>query len=129
MNPNHAAQTYRQSSVENAPPIKIVRMLFEGALRFIDRAAACDPATQRREFAQWIGRADAILSELRIALEREPSPELAGGLEQVYEFAQWELAQALARGDIQPLASARKVLATLLEGWRSIELETVGTTS
>lgn len=129
MNPNHAAQTYRQSSVENAPPIKIVRLLFEGALRFIDRAAACDPHGQQREFAQWIARADAILTELRIALEREPSPEIASGLEQVYEFAQWELSQALQRHDIQPLASARKVLATLLEGWRSIELETAGNAS
>ncbi len=124
MNPNHAAQTYRQSSVENAPPIKIVRMLYEGALRFIDRAAACDPQTDARTFALWIGRADAILTELRISLEHEPAPELAGGLEQVYEFAQFELSQALLRRDIQPLASARKVLATLLEGWRSIEIQT-----
>jgi len=124
MNTRSAAKTYQQSSIENAPPVKIVRLLYEGALRYIDRAAACDPKADRRDFVQWVARADEIVSELRIALEREPSPEVADALERIYEFAQFELSQALVRNDIQPLAHARKSLATLLEGWRQIELQT-----
>ena len=126
MNPRTAAKTYQQSSIENAPPVKIVRLLYEGALRYIDRAAACDPKGERQAFVQWVQRADEIVSELRIALEREPSPEIAQALERIYEFAQFELSQALIREDIQPLAHARKALATLLEGWRQIELQTTG---
>ncbi len=126
MNNRSAAKTYQQSSIENAPPIKIVRLLYEGALRAIDRAAACDPKQERRQFAQWVGKADEIVVELRIALEREPAPEIADALERIYEFAQFQFAQALQRGDIQPLAHARKALATLLEGWRHIELQTSG---
>jgi len=129
MNTRSAAKTYQQSSIENAPPIKIVRLLYEGALRYIDRAATCDPRAERRAFVQWVSRADEIVSELRIALEREPSPEIADALERIYEFAQFELAQALIRNDIQPLAHARKSLATLLEGWRHIELQTTGSNS
>ena len=129
MNTRSAAQTYHKSSIENAPPVKIVRLLYEGALRYIDRAAACDPKGERRAFVQWVGRADEIVSELRIALEREPSPEIADALERIYEFAQFELGQALVREDIQPLAHARKSLATLLEGWRQIELQTTGSNS
>jgi flagellar protein FliS len=129
MNTRSAAKTYQQSSIENAPPVKIVRLLYEGALRYIDRAAACDPKGQRRVFVQWIDRADEIVSELRIALERESSPEIADALERVYEFAQFQLAQAVIRNDIQPLAHARKSLATLLEGWRHIELQTTGSNS
>ena len=124
MNPRSAAQTYQQSSIENAPPVKIVRLLYEGALRDIDRAAACDPRTERRVFAEWVGKADEILCELRIALDKQVAPEVAEALERIYEFAQFQLAQALIQGDIQPLAHARKALATLLEGWRHIELQT-----
>lgn len=126
MNNRNVARTYQQSSIENAPPVKIVRLLYEGALRAIDRAAACDPKTQRRAFVQWVGKADEIVVELRIALEREPSPEIVDSLERIYEFAQFQFGQALMRGDVQPLAHARRVLATLLEGWRHIELQTVG---
>ena len=129
MNNRSAARAYHQSSIENAPPIKIVRLLYEGALRAIDRAAACDPKQERQVFVQWVGKADEIIAELRVALDREPSPEVADGLERVYEFAQFQLGQALIRGDIQPLAHARKALATLLEGWRHIELQTTGTNS
>ena len=100
--------------------------IYEGALRYIDRAAACDPKAERRAFVEWVGKADDIVSELRIALDKEPSPQIAEGLERVYEFAQFQLSQALIRGDIQPLAHARKALATLLEGWRQIELQTTG---
>ncbi len=124
MNNRSAAKAYHQSSIENAPPVKIVRLLYEGALRAIDRAAACDPKQERRAFADWVGKADEIVTELRIALEREPAPEVAEGLERIYEFAQFQFGQALQRSDIQPLAHARKALATLLEGWRQIELQT-----
>jgi flagellar protein FliS len=124
MDHRSAAEAYRQSAIENAPPVKIVRLLYEGALRYIDRAAACDPKAERRAFVEWVGKADDIVSELRIALDKEPSPQIADGLERVYEFAQFQLSQALIRGDIQPLAHARKALATLLEGWRQIELQT-----
>jgi flagellar protein FliS len=126
MNTRSAAQAYHQSSIENAPPVKIVRLLYEGTLRYIDRAAACNPQKERRAFVQWVGRADEVVAELRIALEREPSPEIADALERIYEFAQFQFGQALIRDDIQPLAHARKALATLLEGWRHIELQTTG---
>lgn len=126
MNSRSAAKTYQQSSIENAPPVKIVRLLYEGALRAIDRAAACDPKTGRRAFVESVGKADEIVTELRIALEREPAPEVAEALERIYEFAQFQFSQALQHGDIQPLAHARKALATLLEGWKHIELESGG---
>jgi flagellar biosynthetic protein FliS len=71
-----------------------------------------------------VGRADEIVAELRIALQNEAAPEIADALDRIYEFAQFQFSQALMRNDIQPLADARKALATLLEGWRHIELQT-----
>jgi flagellar protein FliS len=129
MNTRSAAQAYHQSSIENAPPVKVVRLLYEGALRYVDRAAACDPRKERQAFAQWVGRADEVVTELRLALAHESAPEISDALERIYEFAQFQFGQALLRQDIQPLAHARKALATLLEGWRHIELETTGSNS
>ena len=129
MNKKSAAQVYQQSSIENAPPVKIIRLLYEGALRYIDRAAACDPVKERLAFRDWVCRANAVVAELRVALERDPEPAIADNLERIYEFAQFQFTQSLIRGDIQPLAQARKALATLLEGWKHIELQTTGSNS
>ena len=66
MDPRAAADAYRSSSIENAPPIKIVRLLYQGALRFLDQAAREDPSDPTSGFLNLIGRADAIITELRL---------------------------------------------------------------
>ena len=40
MDSRTAAGAYREAAFENAPPIKIIRMLYSGALRYIDQALA-----------------------------------------------------------------------------------------
>ena len=66
MNPKSAAHAYREAAIENAPPLKVVHMLYEGALRFIDQAAQIDPKKEFEACQQKINRADAIVSELRM---------------------------------------------------------------
>ena len=120
--PNNAAiDAYKTSSIENAPGIKIVRMLYEGAMRFIDRAAAAGP--EDPHFGTWVTRADAIVLELRLSLKEEHSPELSDNLANLYVFCESRLALALRDGDVAMLAEARDVLARLLEAWKHIELE------
>ena len=67
MKKNTPANTYMAASVETAPPLKIVRMLYEGAIRFISRAE--DAGIETTEGSAWVGRADAIIKELRISLD------------------------------------------------------------
>lgn len=123
MDPRTAASAYKAEAVENAPPIKLVRMLYQGALRFVDRAAACDPKDPRSEFVTAVHRADAIVSELRLALDESFAPQLCGDLEQLYLFVESRLQGALVERDAAPLAEARSVLATLLEGWTQVQVE------
>ena len=76
-----AADAYKSSSVENAPGIKVIRMLYEGALRFLDRALALE--TDDPQFGVWVTRADAVITELRLALDREHAAEgaMAAGVD------------------------------------------------
>ena len=123
MDPKTAAQAYRSETIESAPPIKIVRLLYQGALRFLDRAALCDPADPRSEFTLNLARADDIVAELRCALAPEHAPELCANLERLYLFAEGGIARALAERSREPIAGVRSVLATLLEAWQNVELE------
>jgi flagellar secretion chaperone FliS len=122
MHSESAVDAYKAAAIENAPPLKILRMLYQGALRFIDQAAAMDPKSDPAAFNAKVGRVDDILTELRCCLNHEPAPELTRQLEALYEFSQERLSRAVTDRSVEPLADARAVLARLLEGWSAIDL-------
>lgn len=119
MDLRNAAHAYRQSALENAPPVKIVRLLYEGAIRFLGRAVGRAPGDADR--GRWLGRADAIVKELRLALEPGHDPSLAENLEQLYLFVENRIARGRIEGDDHSIEEARSILETLLEGWRHVE--------
>ena len=123
MNSKDAAQAYRVASVENAPPVKIVRMLYQGALRFLDQAMAADPADPASGFIALVDKIDAIVCELRLALEDEHEPEICGQLRQLYLYVEDELGRASVERSAQRLPDVRDVLVKLLEAWTHVEIE------
>lgn len=123
MNPHSAASLYRQEAFESAPPIKIVRMLYEGALKFLDRAEACDPNDPSSKFVHWLTRTDAVVSELRLSLAPEHAPEVAEQLEKLYLFCESQIQGALLERRVEYIPAIRDVLGTLLEAWSKIELD------
>lgn len=122
MHSETAVDAYKAAAIENAPPLKILRMLYQGAIRFLDQAAALDPRRAAAEFNTKVGRVDDILAELRCSLNHEPAPELTRQLDALYEFAQERLASAVSTRSVEPLADARAVLVKLLDGWSAIDL-------
>ena len=124
MDRHSAAETYRQGSIENAPPIKIIRLLYQGALRFLDQAAKEDPANPQGKFNHFVHRADAIVSELRLAINQELADEVTENLERLYLYCEDELGKATVERSTEPVANARRILEILLEAWTHVEIET-----
>jgi len=122
MNQKSAADAYRQAAIENAPPLKVVHMLYQGALRFIDQAAQIDPEKDLKGFQEKINRADAIVSELRLSLDHEAAPELTDKLNALYLFVEDRLRTAFLERSPEMLPEARSVLCTLLDGWQKIDM-------
>lgn len=127
MKPPSAADAYRRQSIENAPPVKVVQMLYAAALRHLDRALASDPHSveggSAPAFVEALSRADQIVIELRLALDAEAAPELAGSLQQLYLFVEERIAQALSRREHGPLEEARTVMSKLQQGWAALEVD------
>jgi flagellar biosynthetic protein FliS len=123
MNLHEASALYRESSLENAPPIKIVRTLYERALRLLEQAAACDPKGSRSEFVDALARTDEIVTELRFALSHEHAPQVSRELERLYLFVESRIQTALRDRDPAPLADARAVLAKLHSAWSEVALD------
>lgn len=119
-----AAEAYLSSSVENAPPIKIVRLLYQGAIRFLGQAELEDCQDPQSKFIKLLSDADAIVAELRLALDTSAGGgEVVANLESLYLFCESEIQKAMLERTAVPLAGAKAVLETLLEAWSKVEVE------
>ncbi len=122
MDPRHVASAYKEACFEHAPPLKIVHMMYEGALRFIAQAERLDPQAAYRDFHDRLSRAEAVVSELRLCLDHTEALEIGRQLSTLYLFVEGKLREALLRKTCEPLVPAREVLETLLDGWKRIDL-------
>ena len=119
MNSPHGHAAYNQGQVVSADPVRIVVLLYEGAIRFIGQAKEkfSDPAA--RGYA--LGRAHRIVSELLAALDYENGGEIATNLDSLYHYLLDEITRANVENTPAHLDSLCQVLRELLSGWTSIE--------
>jgi flagellar secretion chaperone FliS len=112
--------SYRQTEIQSRSPLELVVMLYDGALRFT--ADARDAMLRRdiRGRQQNLSRAMAIVSELQSTLDMDTGGELAEHLDKLYGFVRDRLLEASTTQALPPLDEARRVLATLREGWLAI---------
>jgi flagellar protein FliS len=122
MNQGSAAAAYRDAHFESAPPLKLVQMMYEGALRFLDQASTALEEAAPSRFQERCLRAQAILTELRLALDHGQAPELAERLDSLYLFAEGEINKAIVEESEAGLGAVRDVLVTLLDGWKRLEV-------
>ncbi len=126
MNPQDASRAYLTATIENAPPIQIVRLLYQGALRFLGQAMALEGGPTDSEFRPLLRRVEDIVVELRLALDQEVSDDAAvpQNLERLYLYCEDELFRAQLDQSMEPLENVKKVLMVLLDAWKQLELET-----
>lgn len=113
----HAA--YQRSEVSSAGPLRIIVLLYEGAVRFLRLGLEKfdEPAAR----GHGLGRAHRIVTELLAALDHEKGGEIATRLDSLYRYALSAITRANVAGDRAALDSTIQVLQTLLSGWREIE--------
>ena len=55
MQPNNPAAAYQETSLESAPPIKIVRLLYQSAIRRMEQAKRMQLPDQNAAFNECLG--------------------------------------------------------------------------
>ncbi|MEM7199166.1 MAG: flagellar export chaperone FliS [Planctomycetota bacterium] len=118
-----AAAQYRRNAILTASPEKLVKLLYEGAIRHLERgrAALADPKTSHSaDASESLSKAYAIVSELRTALDHDASREIAGNLDRLYEFTLQQITQANLDRAPPPLEHGLQVMRTLKEGWDAV---------
>ena len=117
------AATYRRNAVLTASPEKLVQLLYEGAIRHLERShlALQDPSTTHSAaVGESLSKAIGIVGELRTALDHKAGGEVSVNLDRLYEFILAQMSEANLGRTPKPLEAALKVLRTLKEGWDGI---------
>jgi len=115
-----AAKAYQQQAVLTASKEKLVVMLFDGALRNIDRASRGLETNDVPGVGEALSKAFAIVGELRSSLDREKGEDIATNLERLYGFIQDRIVLANRDREQAPLDEARSILMTVKEGFDAV---------
>jgi flagellar protein FliS len=118
-----AAATYQRNAVLNATPEKLVKLLYDGAIKNLEkcRIGLADTKTARSpEVGQSLGRAIGILGELRASLDHAAGGQVAKDLDRLYEFGLDQLSQANLTRTVAGVNNTLQVMRTLKEGWDGI---------
>jgi flagellar secretion chaperone FliS len=117
-------KSYRQIATQTAPPGQLVLMLYEGAIRFLERARAGftheDPAEFNQAISNNILRAQEIIGELNLSLNMSAGGQLAHTLRRLYEYMDWRLTEANMRKEQGSIEEVIGRLAVLRDAWATL---------
>ena len=117
---NSRQTIYKETSVNTASPTKLVVMLYEGAIRFLTRAASDIRNGDLVSKGESVSRAVAIIQHLKMTLDTEKGQDLARELDSLYAYALGRIVEGSTKLDAKAIEAAIKVLSELLPAWEEI---------
>jgi flagellar secretion chaperone FliS len=120
-----AAQEYQLTRIQTGSPVRLVSMLYDGALRFIAEARVAIQAQDIPTRADRVHRATRIIQELRNALEYSVDSDIPHQLAALYDYVEYELVEATTQNQVLPLDNASRVLKELSDAWNSLAEQNV----
>lgn len=112
--------SYQATEVSTANRLKLLIMLYEGAVRFTKQAEEAIKSGNYALKGQSISKALAIVDELANTLDHSHAPELAANLERLYTFVHDRLVEANIQNEVQPLHDALNIINVLHSAWAEL---------
>ena len=109
-----------ETEVLTAEPIKLVQMMYRGALEAIAGARAALVAGDIFTRSRRISKAMAILNELSLSLDHSRDPELCRNLVELYDYMVRKLIEANTKQIGGPLVEVENLLGDLLTAWEAV---------
>ena len=119
----NGSSKYQEISVNTSSPTRLVVMLYEGTIKFLQQAI---DATQRKDFVQKsrsVDRAVAIIQHLQGTLDIEKGQDVAKELDRLYTYMGSRIFEGSAKLDCTAFQEVVKLLGTLLSGWEQVALK------
>lgn len=112
------AARYKTVQVETASPPRLMMMLFDGALRNMQKGREAIESRNHTGAIDALERASNILLELDSTMKKDAAPELCEQLHDLYQFVIGRLLAASTRLDREALDHGERVLRPIVEAFR-----------
>ena len=120
------ANRYQETAINTATPVKLVVLLYQGAIRFMQKAVSDIESKNLEGKRDSVGHALAIIQELHATLNLERGGEIAAELDRLYDFVTARILEASTRLDARPLKEALHVMTDLVGAWEQIAEQGAG---
>ena len=114
---------YRETSIKTASQGKLIVLLYDEAIKHLDKAIAI-LESETRQFDKAnnaIIKAQDIITELSASLDFEKGKEIASNLFSIYVYFNHQLMSANLDKDSTPLKPVRNMMYELRSAWKQIE--------
>lgn len=111
---------YKKMRTENASQGQLIVMSYEGAIRFLERAAAAMAAHDIQGAHNNLIKAQDIVLSLNASLNMNEGGEIAITLQRLYHYMAQRLVQANSEKDPQIVTEIIGLLSPLLDAWRQV---------
>ncbi|HEY1171414.1 MAG TPA: flagellar export chaperone FliS [Verrucomicrobiae bacterium] len=124
MRQTNLLRSYRQVATQTAPPGQLVLMLFEGAIRFLERAMTGfeleDPIDCNETISNNVIRAQAIIHELNVSLNMEAGGEFSQTMRRLYNYLDYRLMESNLKKEPAGIKESLARLITLRDAWATM---------
>jgi len=117
-------KSYRETATLTAPPGQIVLMLFEGAIRSLERSLPgftnTDPAEANMIIHNNLQRAQDIIRELNGALNMEQGGEFATNMRRLYDYLERRIWESNLKKNSAGVGESIRHLTVLRDAWATM---------
>jgi flagellar protein FliS len=117
-------KSYRETATLTAPPGQIVLMLFEGAIRSLERSLPgftnSDPGEANMIIHNNLQRAQEIIRELNSALNMEQGGEFAANMRRLYDYLERRIWESNLKKNSVGVGEAIRHLTVLRDAWATM---------
>jgi flagellar protein FliS len=117
MTKNSGIRDYQTMQIMSSKPEKLILMLYDGALRFIQVATKALEQNDIEQAHKNLIKTQNILIELMTSLDLEKGGDIAFNLFRIYEFMHFTLVQANVKKNPEPVRRISAQLKTLRDSW------------
>ncbi|OLO38104.1 flagellar export chaperone FliS [Alkalihalophilus pseudofirmus] len=109
---------YKQNTTNTASPGELTLMLYNGCLKFINRAKKAMEENNIEQRNENIARAEAIIRELMVTLKTEH--ETGKNMLRMYDFILSRLIDANIKNDVDALKQAEDFVTQFRDTWKQV---------
>ena len=114
-------ESYRQIATQTASPNQLVLMLYDGAIRFLERARLGfleeDPLEYNRTINNNVLRAQDIINELNRSLDMSKGGEFSTNMRRLYTYLDRRLQESNERKDEEAVKEVINRVTVLRDAW------------